>query len=193
MAEALRGEIIKLGIGKKIKDLRKKRSMTLARLGELSGLSVGFLSQVENDVVVPPLTTLLSISKGLDVKLDTFFKDENPPERVSVVKRADQMPVERRRSDEVGYHYLALSHRRSEKKMEPFLVEFEARTKDEMKYFEHPGEEFIYVIEGVLEFRSGDIVQMLEAGDSIYFDSDLSHAVRGIEPGKSKAIIVVAS
>jgi len=193
MGELVRNEVIKLGIGKKIKELRKKRGFTLARLGELSDLSVGFLSQIENDAAVPPLTTLFSISKALDVKLDSFFKDETPLERVSMVKKADQIAVERRRASEVGYLYTALSHRRTEKKMEPFMVEFEPRTKEEIKFFEHPGEEFIYVIEGVIEFRSGDLAYVLEAGDSIYFDSDLSHAARGLEPGKSKAIIVVTA
>ncbi|MDH3346295.1 MAG: cupin domain-containing protein [Kiritimatiellaceae bacterium] len=193
MSEEMRKEVISLGIGNKIRNLRKSRGMTLARLGELADLSVGFLSQVENDIVVPPLTTLMAISRALEVKLETFFFEDAPQERVSVVKQADQITVQRRRKDEVGYHYLALAHRRSDKNMEPFLVEFEPRKKEEMKYFEHPGQEYIYVIDGVIEFRSNDTVHVLEAGDSIYFDSDLPHAARGLEPGKSRAIIVVTT
>ena len=47
--------------------------------------------------------------------------------------------------------------------------------------------------EGVLELRIGDEKHILEAGDSIYFDSDIPHAARGLDPGKSKAIVVVTT
>jgi len=193
MKNELREEVVQLGIGSKIRELRKKRGMTLARLGELSSLSVGFLSQIENNIAVPPLTTLLAVARALEVKLETFFIEEGPSERVSVVKKTDQVPVARRRPDEVGYHYLALAHRRADKKMEPFLVEFEPRKKEQMKSFDHLGEEFIFVVEGVIELRVGDEKHILEAGDSIYFDSDIPHAARGLDPGKSRAMVIVTT
>ncbi len=193
MADELREEVIKLGIGNKIRELRKKRGMTLARLGKLSGLSVGFLSQVETGAAMAPLTTLLAIARALEVKMEAFFKEEQPDENVSVVKKADHVTVKRRRHNEVGYLYRSLAHRRSNKKMEPFLVEFEPRKKEQMKFFDHPGEEFIYVIEGVIEFRTEKEAYVLEAGDSVYFNSDIPHAARGLEPGKSKAVIIVTT
>ena len=193
MSEDLREEIISLGIGTKIRDLRKKRGMTLARLGELCGLSVGFLSQLENEQVVPPLTTLFAISLALDVKLESFFAREEAEERISVVKNSDRVSVMRRRPNEVGYHYSSLAHRRNEKIMEPFFVEFEPRKKEDIKFFEHPGEEFVYILEGIVEFRIRDHVHVLEQGDSIYFDSDALHGVRGLDPGSNKAIVVVSS
>lgn len=193
MSEELRQEILELGIGGKIKGMRKKRGMTLARLSDLCGLSTSFLSQIENDNVVPPLTTLLAIARAMEVSLEEFFRAEQSRERISVVKKDEQVPVKRRLPHQVGYHYRALAHRRAEKKMEPFLVMFEPRRKEEMKYFEHPGEEFIYVIDGVIEFRSGDRAHVLEAGDSIYFDSEQLHAVRGLDPGESRALIIVTT
>ncbi len=191
MSEELRQEILELGIGGKIKEMRKKRGMTLARLSNLCELSVSFLSQIENDNVVPPLTTLLAIARGMEVSLEEFFKTEQARERISVVKKDEQVTVKRRLPHQVGYHYRALAHRKANKKMEPFLVTFEPRKKEEMKYFEHPGEEFIYVIDGVIEFCSEEQAYVLEAGDSLYFDSEFPHAARGLDPGESRALIIV--
>ena len=119
MGEDLREEAISLGIGKKVKELRKKRGMTLAQMGSMSGLSVGLLSQIENDGVVPPIPTLLSISRALGVKIDTFFRNEEDKTRTSVVKRTEQEPERHRRPVDLGYHYKALAHKRADKKMEP--------------------------------------------------------------------------
>lgn len=193
MEKDLREEALNLGIGKKIKDLRRKRGLTLSQVSSMSGLSVGLLSQIENDGVVPPIPTLLSISKALGIKIETFFKEDEEKSKVSVVKKAEQEPDPYRRPADVGYHYKALAHRRVEKKMEPFLVEFEPRPREAMRFFSHEGEEFIYVLEGILEFVTEGESHILEAGDSIYFDSSGPHAVRGIDTRQSKAIIVVTS
>lgn len=186
-----REEALSLGIGKKVKELRKKRGMTLARVGILSGLSVGLLSQVENDGVVPPIPTLLSIARVLGIKIETFFKEDEENLRVSIVKRDEMAPERHRRPADVGYNYNALAYRRASKKMEPFLVEFEPRPKEDMKYFSHEGEEFIFVIDGIIEFKSEGESHILETGDSIYFDSDRPHAVRGVDPKPSRALIMV--
>lgn len=193
LKEDAREEALSLGIGKKVREFRKKRSLTLAQLSELSGLSVGLLSQVENDGVVPPIPTLLNISRAFGVKLENFFKDEEERPRISLVKRNEQAPEKHRRPASVGYHYNALAHRRADKKMEPFIVEFEPRPKEDMKFFSHGGEEFIFVLEGILEFQSGSASHILEEGDTIYFDSDQPHAVRGVDTKSSKAIIVITS
>lgn len=193
MSEAARQEAFELGIGKKIKELRKKRGMTLAQVGELSGLSVGLLSQIENDGVVPPIPTLLAIARALETKINAFFQSDEDNPRVIVVRKDQQIVESRRRPADVGYHYSALAHMRSEKRMEPFLVEFEQRSREDMNFFSHQGEEFVYVIDGIIEFRSEDENYILEAGDSMYFDSDQPHAARGIDTGPSKALIVVAN
>lgn len=198
MSEAARQEALELGIGKKIKELRKKRGMTLAQVGELSAFSVGLLSQIENDGVVPPIPTLLAIARALEVKINAFFQSDEDNPRVIVVRKDQRIVESRRRPADVGYHYSALAHMRSEKRMEPFLVEFEQRSRESMNFFSHQGEEFIYVIDGIIEFRSEDDPALkrdyiLEAGDSIYFDSDRPHAARGIDTGPCKALIVVAN
>ncbi|MCK5912751.1 MAG: helix-turn-helix transcriptional regulator, partial [Desulfuromusa sp.] len=71
-----RTEVKELQIGQKIRDLRQKQRMTLQDLSQTTELSKPLLSQVENDQVIPPLATLLRISKALRVPLQTFFEEE---------------------------------------------------------------------------------------------------------------------
>ena len=62
-----------------------------------------------------------------------------------------------------------------------------------MVFVSHDGEEFLHLLEGTLEFRSVDRVEVLEAGDSIYFESDLSHSLRCLGEKSAKAVVVVWS
>ena len=77
--------------------------------------------------------------------------------------------------------------------MEPFMVEFPVQETNEMVFMSHSGEEFLYLLEGQLEFRSIDHVEVLNLGDSIYFASDISHSLRGLGEKPAKAIVVVWS
>ena len=77
--------------------------------------------------------------------------------------------------------------------MEPFLVEFRRSRVDKLAYLSHEGEEFIYLINGTLEFRTKKETLILNAGDSLYFDSSIPHAYRSLERKNSKALVVVYS
>ncbi|MBN9059980.1 MAG: helix-turn-helix transcriptional regulator, partial [Rhizobiales bacterium] len=56
-----------LKVGLKIRDARKQRRLTLQRVAEATGLSIGFLSQVERDITTPSLSSLVTIAKALDL------------------------------------------------------------------------------------------------------------------------------
>jgi quercetin dioxygenase-like cupin family protein len=73
------------------------------------------------------------------------------------------------------------------------MVEFGSVDTGEMVFMSHEGEEFVYLMEGRLEFRSIDRVEILEPGDSIYFESDLSHSFRSLVDSPARAIVVVWS
>jgi quercetin dioxygenase-like cupin family protein len=77
--------------------------------------------------------------------------------------------------------------------MEPFLVEFPNMETSEMVFVSHEGEEFLHLLEGRLEFRTTDRVEVLDPGDSIYFESDISHSFRCLSEPPAKAIVVVWS
>lgn len=185
-----------LKIGNKVRELRQKNRYTLQDLAAKTGLSKPFLSQIENDHVVPPVATLLKLARALSVGMAHFFQDEVGSQKISVTREAERIKVERRphqEKGEVNYVYVALETKKTDKNMEPFLVEFQSQETNEMVFQSHDGEEFLYVMEGKIEFRTIDRVEVLEPGDSIYFESDLSHSFRCVSDSPAKALAVIWS
>ena len=187
-------EVKALKIGSKVRELRQKKHYTLQDVAAKTGLSKPFLSQIENHHVVPPVATLLKLARSFDVGLAYFFQDEVGVDRIAITRRAERVRVERRphhRKGEVNYIYEALDTKKTNKHMEPFLVEFPVQDTSEMIFMNHEGEEFLHVLEGTLEFRSIDRVEVLQPGDSIYFESELSHSFRCLGEKPARALVVV--
>jgi transcriptional regulator with XRE-family HTH domain len=187
-------EVKALKIGSKVRELRQKKHYTLQDVAAKTGLSKPFLSQIENHHVVPPVATLLKLARAFDVGLAYFFQDEVGVDRIAITRREERVRVERRphhRKGEVNYIYEALDTKKTNKHMEPFLVEFPVQDTSEMIFMNHEGEEFLHVLEGTLEFRSIDRVEVLGPGDSIYFESELSHSFRCLGEKPARALVVV--
>jgi transcriptional regulator with XRE-family HTH domain len=185
-----------LKIGQRVKDLRQKQNFTLQDIAAKTGLAKSLLSEVESGEVVPHVSTLLKLAKVLNVGMASFFEDVEVSERISVTRRGERVRIKRRphhHEGEVDYIYESLETRKPGKHMEPFLVEFMPMETTEMVFTSHEGEEFHYVLEGKLEFRTDDRVEVLEPGDAIYFESDQNHSFRSLIKKPSKAIVVVWS
>lgn len=183
-----------LKIGGKVRELRQNYKFTLQDLAAKTGFSKPFLSQIENDHVVPPISTLLKLARALNVGLAHFFQDETSDEKVSITRASERVRVERRphhSKGEVDYIYESLEMKKSNKHMEPFFVEFRPQSPEEMSFVSHEGEEFLYILEGRVEFRTVERIEVLAAGDSIYFDSDLSHGFRCVSEQPATAVAVV--
>ena len=193
LTDDIKHEVKKLHIGKKIRDLRKKAGLVLQDLSDRTGLSKPLLSQVEKEVISPPVATLLKISKALNVNIGFFFQDGAPEERVVLVRRDESKVIDSRYfgREESGYYYEALAYKKSRKYMEPFLIEFKRKRAEKLSSFSHEGEEFIYLLEGRLEFRTEDRHYLLYPGDSLYFESSIPHAYRALGRRNSKALTVV--
>ena len=185
-----------LKIGQRVKDLRQKQNFTLQDIAAKTGLAKSLLSEVESGEVVPHVSTLIKLAKVLNVGMASFFEDVVVSEKISVTRRGERVRIKRRphhHEGEVDYIYESLETRKSGKHMEPFLVEFMPMETAEMVFTSHEGEEFHYMLEGKLEFRTDDRVEVLEPGDSIYFESDQNHSFRSLIKKPSKAIVVVWS
>jgi transcriptional regulator with XRE-family HTH domain len=196
MSPDIKAEVKELNIGGKIKELRIKRGMTLQHMAEMTGLSTPLLSQVENEVVAPPIATLLKISRSLEVPIAHFFQGETSAQKAVVVKSQQRKRITRhgyKGKSRSGYVYESLAYPRLDKKMEPFLVEFEVRARKDTNFFNHKGEEFGFVLEGKLELQIDEEIHELDAGDAYYFDSSLPHAFRALGSQPARAVCVVYS
>jgi transcriptional regulator with XRE-family HTH domain len=184
-------QLASLEIGNQVRKLRTKRAMTLQDLADLTGLSKPNLSQIENNLVTPPIATLLKISTALGVAIGHFFMQPEQDSGMVVVRKTDRYGVAKgTHISHIGYQYEPLAYPKVTKAMEPFIVNMEEREADDIAYNNHRGEEFLYVLEGTLEFHRGDSIITLHEGDSLYFDSVLPHGYRGVE-GPAKTLVVI--
>src|SRR4030067_48805 len=154
----------------KVQRLRKSKRMTLGELAKRTGLTKGYLSQIENACKTPPFSTLDKIAYALGVDITYFLvnnENEQVDAKITVIK-----PDERKRVApgglRRGYGYESLAYKKSGKNMEPYLITVDSQGKGS---FKHDGEEFLFILEGVLEFNFGGEEYVLKPGDSIYFDS----------------------
>lgn len=192
--EQVPSAVEELKIGGKIKDLRERNFHTLHDLAAKTGISKAVLAEIESDEIMPPVATLLKLARALNVGMAYFFKDEAPAEQVSVTRAGERISVKRRphhREGEVDYVYESLEARMPGKHMEPLLVEFVPMETAEMVFTSHEGEEFIFLLDGKLEFRTNDRVESLSAGDALYFDSALNHSFRSLTEAPARAVVVV--
>ncbi|MBA4395901.1 MAG: Cro/Cl family transcriptional regulator [Syntrophus sp. (in: bacteria)] len=183
-----------LKIGGKVKELRERNFHTLHDLAAKTGVPKSVLSEIESDELMPPVATLLKLARALNVGMAYFFRDDAPVEQVSVTRAGERISVKRRphhREGEVDYIYESLEARMPGKHMEPLLVEFVPMETAEMVFTSHEGEEFLFLLDGKLEFRSNDRVESLSAGDALYFDSGLNHSFRSLTDAPARALVVV--
>lgn len=187
----MKDELASLDIGNQIRKLRNKREQTLQDLADLTGLSKPNLSQIENNLVTPPIATLLKISTALGVSIGHFFQETDQDSSIVVVRKEDRYGVAKGpHISHIGYQYEPLAYPKVDKSMEPFIVHMEEREADAIVFNNHQGEEFLYVLEGKLEFHCGNSVVLLREGDSLYFDSVFPHGYRGID-GPAKTLVVI--
>ena len=186
--------ISNLLIGEKIRKIREEKGITATTLAEKCGLSRALINQIEGDLISPPISTLLRIADVLQINVGTLFKDEQLNQRTAVVRKDERLFSLRRQVSsnlKLGYTYETLAHTKAVKHVEPFLVTFEIKREDEIVRLSHNGEEFAFVLDGILEFSNDTDVIILEPGDSIYFESQYLHGFRAIGDKPAKALVVV--
>jgi len=182
-------------IGAKIKALRTSKKKTLQEVADQTGFSPALISQIENNNVSPPIATLSRIAKVLGVTVGYFFKDEGPEEEYEVIRKGERPVVTRvisRTGGQHGYTYNALTYKKRDKAMEPFILSVDSQVVDDKVLYSHEGEEFLLMLEGQAELVLGEERVILNEGDSVYFQSTLRHRLLSYG-GKGAKVLAVLS
>lgn len=181
-------------IGAAVKALREKKRLTVNDVAAKTGLSKTLLTEIEDGETIPPVATLLKLAGSFNVGMAAFFESGTEPETVSVTRKGERVRIKKRphhHEGEVDYVYESLETKKPDKHMEPFLVEFMPMETTDMVFTSHKGEEFLYLLTGKLEFRSDERVEVLQPGDSIYFESERNHSFRSLDGKPARGIVVV--
>ncbi len=181
-------------VGEKIKSVRESKNVSLEETAERAGLSVEQIKTIEETNLMPSLTPLMKIARALGVRLGTFLDDQE--HFGPVVCRKDGQEEAIRFSNNTSKEtknmdYFALSGSKSDRHMEPFIIEVSPAGTEQFTLSSHEGEEFIYVIDGVIEVNYGHDTYQLAAGDSIYYDSIVDHHVHATKEQPAKILAVV--
>jgi transcriptional regulator with XRE-family HTH domain len=169
------GNTLDTYLGHTIRELRQQHGLTIAEVSQRAGISRGMLSKIENGLASTSLDTLEQLANSLGVTLSRLFRDYNAPTGgAQFVKNGQGMEVVRR-GTRCGHTYQLLAYDQGPQKIfEPFLVSLEEQN-EEFPPFEHPGTEFIYMLEGIVEYSVGGESYVLEPGDSLTFRGELPH------------------
>jgi transcriptional regulator with XRE-family HTH domain len=162
-------------LGNAIRDLRQRHGLTIAEVADRAGISRGMLSKIENAQTATSLDSLHRLAQALGVSLSTLFRNYDVPEgSAQLVKSGEGMEVVRRGTRR-GHTYHLLAHEQGPTKLfEPFLITIDSPDAT-FPVFEHPGTEFLYMLEGRMEYRHGQHTYLLTPGDALTFRGEVPH------------------
>ena len=164
-------------LGTKLRDMRQQKNLTQEELADRCELTKGYISQLENDLTSPSITTLVDLLNALGSNLSEFFRDET--EEKIVFSESEYIE---KQSDGMTLEWVIPNAQKN--MMEPVLVELAAGASTSTD-FPHDGEEFGYVLEGKITVIRAGKSHTAKKGESFYYSADKEHQIEN--KGKSKA------
>ena len=178
--------------GHAVRTLRKKLGITGSDLASATGISLGMLSKIENGNTSPSLTTLQGLAQALGVPVTAFFRRFEEVRNASFVKAGEGVELERR-GTRAGHQYNVLGHigqNAAGVVVEPYLITLTADS-DVFPTFQHEGLEFLYMLEGAVQYRHADRLYTMEPGDSLFFDADAPHGPEVLEKLPARYLSII--
>lgn len=183
-------------IGGLLRSLRARKGWTLKQMSQHSGIPLSTLSKVEHDRLTLTYDKLLQLSQRLQLRMSELFAEQDDTPEPAVTARRSIGRIEdaiRVNTPNYDYYYLCPELRR--KRMIPVLTKVRAKSIEEFgALVHHSGEEYIHVLEGRVEVHTEfyDPI-VLDAGQSVYIDSNMGHAYLAAKGCKEALLLGVCS
>ncbi len=172
------------GFGEKIRRLRESQGWSRAFLAESTGQTPDFIEQVEKDAISPPVSFLVRLSGSMGIDPATFLRKEEQ----TIIKDQRVRAFVKRTRD---YSYETLTPGAENCHLRGFMVTIQSEHTHRPVEYKHEGEEFIYVMEGDLEFTLGGKVQVLKPGECIRFNSDIPHKLKSLSKDNTRCLVIL--
>ena len=169
-------------VGEKIKKVRQTKKITLNQVANNTGCSIDYLKKIESGKLIPPVGTLLQISRALEIDSGLLLKEQEDSTK-SRVKAYAKRTAE--------YAYTTLTPGAEKKHLKAFRVAVDAMKEHKGVGYQHEGEEFVYVLKGHIEVTVGEHVNDLQEGDSLHFNSGIRHKIRNVGKKKAELLVVI--
>lgn len=165
---------IEAAIARNVRDLRLQQGLSVGDMAAQVGISKAMLSKIENAQTSCSLGTLALLARGLDVPVTSLLRGADAERPASYVKAGRGTPIVRN-GTQVGHDYKLLGALRGEhKRLECLMVTLTAKSKT-YPLFQHPGTEFLYMLDGTMDYGHGRQVYRLKPGDSLTLDGEGAH------------------
>lgn len=176
-----------IDVGRCMRAIREARGFSIRALAEKSGLAVNTLSLIENGKSSPSVSTLQRLAATLEVPITAFFETSSPPEQGIVYLKEAKRPgasFDHGILEDLGVGL-------AEHIVEPFVVTLEPHASSGEGTIVHKGIEFVFCLQGHIEYTIDEHTFLLEAGDSLLFESHLPHCWRNPDETRSRALLVL--
>jgi len=184
-ADGAAGELERIvgSIGLKVFSLRKRMGLSLQQLGERSDVSAAAIHKIEQGGMVPTITTLLKIAGALGRPVSYFVEEDVGRDDVAVLTPPDEdRPVY---TSHKGITLNSVSGPYGRFLLAGARATVAPGANSGRKPMQHPGEELVHVIEGLLEFTVTGQLYQVGIGSTLHFRGDQPHTWRN--PGTTEA------
>ena len=171
-------------VGKRIKQLRTQKGLSLRALAQLSQLSTNAINLIERGDNSPTVSSLHNLATALDVPITAFFEQYGEKQTIHLKQGA------RPSSETTGVRMESLGSGLPHQQIEPFLMTIEAGDSSTSSQITHHGEEFVYVLKGHLICTIKEETFELEEGDSLLFMASQPHIYQNQSPDAAQILIV---
>lgn len=176
-----------IDVGKRIKSIRKRKGLTLQDLSGKSGMSATAISAIERNVSSPTVNTLASIGKALGESLSTLLGESEV--RYIVTRAGRREPVA---ADVRNAEFQSLGSGIPGQPFRPMLCTLKPGSSSGDDYLNHPGDDFIHVLQGALEVEmNGDSLRLTE-GDSLYCRANTPYRWKNGGNGETRLLVVAS-
>ncbi|MEW6674081.1 MAG: cupin domain-containing protein [Thermodesulfobacteriota bacterium] len=169
-------------VGKKIQKIRLDKKIPLDRIANETGCAIEYLKDIEAGREMPPVGTLLQISRALEIDSGFLLKEQESNLRKRI--KAYTMRTE-------SYAYTTLTPGAENKHLKAFRVTVDPLQEHKGVGYQHEGEEFVYVLAGKIEVAVGEHKNVLAEGDSLHFNSGIRHQLRNISDQQAVLLVVI--
>ncbi|WP_281425588.1 helix-turn-helix domain-containing protein [Paenibacillus montaniterrae] len=168
-----------------MRELRQAKGLSSTVLADLVGVTPAYISQIERNLAEPSLSVLRQLANILNVELLFLLEYEAPLD--ILVTTEEETTARSFQQANAKYRLMTPSRLKDGSKpdMSVILVRLEAQQADYDEMVSHDFEEFCYVLEGCIEYRTDKRTYYLSEGDSIYLKKNVPHLV--YNPGEREA------
>ncbi|WP_269495889.1 helix-turn-helix domain-containing protein [Castellaniella sp. S9] len=178
----------------RLKMLRKKNRLSLDALSQMTGVTKSYLSKLERGLSQPSISIILRLASAYGLSVADLVDERiNEPDDITIVRKSERrfIRIPGEEGDGLGeIRYQILGSSSNEWALAPFIALPPMEFPQEDAIMPHEGEEFIFIVRGVVEIKIGDRIFRLNSGDSIHFNSEYPHRFRSVGKKPAEALVV---